>query len=274
MASAHFQRKAHSAYAAASDRRHKAEECVDVAQAALDSLAEQEKRRRGQKTSVAGSSMRKQWEAKIQNLENRRVAAEKGLAAAAEEANQERRGERSAHELVRKSMLESRAMFHTLDQLRSKDKNGAPATVCLPPRWRAPVAGTPCGNRERSDSRRVVRSLSSSPRQGFRGVSALAVEIPKPHRSLRAGAGNPGKGSQGSSMQTPCLSVGSSQTSLMSRRLSCSSDASTSCSSLACDESLGSGSELLANLSKMTPDELKKCLTQLPLESLAMISPM
>lgn len=243
-ASAHVQRKAHNAYVAASARLEKSDACVEAAQITLDSLAEQERRCRGQGTSIVGSSMRKNWEVKIQSLEERRETAEEALAAAVAEAERDRRDERSAQELVRKSILESRATFYTLEQLRSTEKNGALSTVCLPSRWRAPIAGTPSGEPEHTGSRKI-RSPRSSPGRGQRGASP-AKETSTQRRFTRVDCGNRGNVSEVATLQTSRLSAGSSEVSLASTRASCSSDASAASLSSSTLTSCRSASGVLA----------------------------
>lgn len=350
-ASAKIQRKAHDAYVTASERLEKSEANLEAARSTLDSFAEQERRCRIQGTSMVGGSMRKNWEAKIQGLEERREMAEEALAVAVSEAERDRRHERSAQESVRRSILESRASFHTLDQLRSTQKNSASSAVSLPSRWRAPIAGTPNGEAESTPGSRKIISPRSSPRRGEQGGSPTAAQSPARRRFTRVDTGNLAYGSEALTQQPPRLSKGSSEVSLASSRLSCSSDASFAstasssgslaatlalsprkhdgrftavsaagpvpmqhspssaavatqrrrsvtaelatvtagsalptllasqpslskpCSLPECDKPLGTGKELMASLSKMSPEDLRKYLSQVPLEHLEMVSP-
>lgn len=142
-ACAHLQSAHERAYGAASARHEKSEAAAVAAQRTLASLEEQERRCRAQGSGIAGQSMRLSWEVKLRQLEEKRQAAEEHLRSVESELERERRNEQVARDHVRRSIMEARSCFQSLDQLRGTDK------TTVPQQWQqqrpvSGVASTPC----------------------------------------------------------------------------------------------------------------------------------
>lgn len=118
---AQLQRASANACMAALARRECAESSSEAARHVLVALEEQERRCRCQGSSAGCNSLRLSWEAKLRGLEEKREAAAAALAGALANLEREHSQEALEREQLRRSILESRAAFQVLDQLRGTE---------------------------------------------------------------------------------------------------------------------------------------------------------